>query len=196
MRWNCLPISPSRPGVMRSRNSTTSHLAAEPAPHRAQFEPDIAAADHQQALRHRFQRERAGRGHDLLLVDRHAGQRHDVGARGDDDVLRLERTDTAVLRLDLDLAGGGDPALADDGFGLVFLSRNSTPLVSSPTTLSLCAIMAGRSRLTWALMPSLAKSLAASSNSSLVCSSALEGMQPIFRQVPPKARRACRHRPS
>ena len=23
MRWNCLAISPSRPGVMRSRNSTT-----------------------------------------------------------------------------------------------------------------------------------------------------------------------------
>ena len=78
------------------------------------------------------------------------------------------------------------PTMASD---LFFLSRNSTPLVSSPTTLVLCAIMPGRSSSTDVLMPSLGRWFFASSNRWLVCSSALDGMQPILRQVPPKVPR-------
>jgi hypothetical protein len=70
---------------------------------------------------------------------------------------------------------------------LAFFSRNSTPRVSSPTTLVFWVIMAGRSRSILALMPSLAKSVWASWKRSEACSSALDGMQPTFRQVPPKA---------
>ena len=48
------------------------------------------------------------------------------------------------LRLHLDLAGRGDARLADDGFGLVLLEQEFDARVSSPTTLSLCAIMRGQ----------------------------------------------------
>ena len=44
--------SPSMPGRMRSRNSTTSDLGAEPPPDGAELQPDDAGADHQQPLRH------------------------------------------------------------------------------------------------------------------------------------------------
>ena len=44
-------------------------LAAEPAPDRAELEADDAGADDEQPLRHRRQRQRAGRGDDALLVD-------------------------------------------------------------------------------------------------------------------------------
>ena len=46
------------------------HLAAEPPPDRAELEADDAGADDDQPLRHRGQRQRAGRGDDALLVDR------------------------------------------------------------------------------------------------------------------------------
>ena len=46
------------------------HLGAEATPHRAQLEADDAGADHDQALGHLGELERAGRGDDLLLVDR------------------------------------------------------------------------------------------------------------------------------
>ncbi len=45
-------------------------LGAEPRPDRAELEPDDAGADHQQALGHRAERQRAGGGDDLFLVDR------------------------------------------------------------------------------------------------------------------------------
>jgi len=64
------------------------------------------------------------------------------------------------------------------------------PLVRSSTTLSLRAIMVGRSRSTdFSLMPCAAKLCFASSNFSEDWSSAFEGMQPIFRQVPPSRSR-------
>ena len=67
------------------------HVGAETAPHRAQFEADDAGADHDEALRHLAEFQRASRGDDLLLVDRHARQRHHFRARGDQDVLRGQR---------------------------------------------------------------------------------------------------------
>ena len=62
------------------------HLGAEPAPHRAQLEPDIAAADDDQPLRHRGRaRARRSRRAIGLLVDLDARQRDAVRAGGDDD---------------------------------------------------------------------------------------------------------------
>ena len=163
------------------------HFAAQPLPDRTQLQPDHARAHHQQFLGHRFQARCAPVEETICFSSIGApGKRRHVRAGGDDDVFGGEAADGAVLAFDFDLAGSGDAAFADHAFDLVLRKRNSTPLVSSPTTLSFCAIMAGRSRLTCALMPSLAKSVSASWKRSLACSSALDGMQPIFRQVPPK----------
>ena len=51
------------------------HLGAEPLPHRAELEPDIAAADDDEPARHAVERQAAGRRDDALLVDLDAGQR-------------------------------------------------------------------------------------------------------------------------
>ena len=68
-----------------------------------------------------------------------------------------------------------------------FSSRPATPLVRSPTTLSLCAIMASRSSSTpETTTPWRASFALAWAYSSEVCSSALDGMQPTLRQVPPR----------
>jgi len=73
---------------------------------------------------------------------------------------------------------------------LFFLKRNSTPLVRSPTTLSLRAIIAARSSSTPdSLMPWPAKAWVASANFSEDCSNAFDGIQPILRQVPPRRSR-------
>src|SRR6185437_16112237 len=102
-RWSCLVISSSTPGVMRSRNSIT--VTSAPSRHRAELEADDAGADHDHAPGHRAELERAGRGDDLLLVDRHARQRDHLRARGDQDVLRGERIlDRAVVADDRDRA--------------------------------------------------------------------------------------------
>ena len=69
-----------------------------------------------------------------------------------------------------------------------FFSNPATPLVRSPTTLSLCAIIASRSSSTPAtLTPCRASFALAWAYSSDVCSKAFDGMQPTLRQVPPSA---------
>jgi hypothetical protein len=73
---------------------------------------------------------------------------------------------------------------------LFFLNRNSTPLTLAPTTSALRACIRPRSRLTWPTSTPCSASLwFASSKCSEDCSSALEGMQPTLRQVPPSVAR-------
>ena len=73
---------------------------------------------------------------------------------------------------------------------LFFLSRNSMPLVLPSTASSLWARIALRSSLGLPTsIPSFLKCVPASSNRCEACRSALEGMQPTFRQVPPWAAR-------
>src|SRR6185437_3953258 len=91
------------------------HFAAEAAPHRAELQTDITAAHHEQALRHLGERERAGRGHNLFFVDRHARQYRDVRAGGHDNALRLQDALRAVPGGDLHLAGSGDASRTHDG---------------------------------------------------------------------------------
>ena len=70
---------------------------------------------------------------------------------------------------------------------LFFLKRYATPLTLACTTESLWACIAGRSSFgVPTLMPNVSKRWPARSNISEVCSSAFDGMQPTFRQVPPK----------
>ena len=98
-------------------------LRAEPPPYRAQLKPDNAAADDQKLLRHFGQVERAGRGHDALLVDVDAVKTRHVRAGGDDDILGLERLRLAGGVFDLDLAGRDDAAGAVECFDLVLLEQ-------------------------------------------------------------------------
>ncbi len=98
-------------------------LRAETVPHRAELEPDHAGADDQQFPGHLFERQRAGRRHDALLVDLDALQPRDIGAGGDDDVFGLDRLGLAVMARHLDLAGTKDLALAADDVDLVLLHQ-------------------------------------------------------------------------
>ncbi len=72
---------------------------------------------------------------------------------------------------------------------LFFLNRNSMPLVRAVTLSFLAACIWPRFSLGVTSMPILANSVLADSNSSEACSSALDGMQPTFRQVPPRVPR-------
>ena len=63
------------------------------------------------------------------------------------------------------------------------------PLVSWPTLSAFCLCICGRSSSGFTLMPREAKPVLASWNISEACSSALDGMHPTFRQVPPSVLR-------
>ena len=73
---------------------------------------------------------------------------------------------------------------------LFFLNRKATPLVVASTTSALRFMNWAKSSVGGAtLMPCTARSWPASSNRCEDCSSALDGMQPTLRQVPPKVAR-------
>src|SRR5262252_9262052 len=87
------------------------HLGPEALPHRAQLEPDIAAADDDEPLRHAVERQAAGRRYDALFVDIDARQQRAFRARRNDD-----RAGFDLLRGTIGAGGdnpprGGDPSL-------------------------------------------------------------------------------------
>mmetsp|Transcript_31043 Transcript_31043/g.99107 ORF Transcript_31043/g.99107 Transcript_31043/m.99107 type:complete len:511 (-) Transcript_31043:619-2151(-) len=100
-----------------------SHFGAETAPHAAHLQPDDAAADHDHGLGHGLEGEGARGGHDLLLIDRHAGEGRHLGPRGQHDVLRLDGLGGAVLLGDLHLPGAVELAPTLDVGDLVFLEE-------------------------------------------------------------------------
>ena len=65
-------------------------FGAEPPPHRTELEADHPRPDHHQMFGHLVAAQRAGRRHDLFLVDVDALEPRRVGARGDDDRLGRE----------------------------------------------------------------------------------------------------------
>ena len=78
---------------------------------------------------------------------------------------------------------------------LFFLNRKATPLTLDATVASLCAIIFFR--LSFGVptsTPSVSKEWPASANISEAWSSALDGMQPMLRQVPPKVASLLDHR--
>ena len=110
-------------------------------------------------LRHLRQRQRPGRGDDALLVDLDAGQRHHVGAGGDQDMFRRERRRLAAVGgRDVDLAGPGEAGDAADMVDLLRYAETITPLrrsasktvqtVSSWSSASMSANVS-RSRSNW-----------------------------------------------
>ena len=114
-------------------------LGAQAAPDRAHFQPDHAAADHHQVVRHLRQGQRAGavNDHALIVIDLDARQRGDAGTGGDHHVLggvilardghgmgvlegaiTLEPIDLVLLEQVLDPAGQ-----SFDRIGLIGLKR-------------------------------------------------------------------------
>ena len=123
-----LRTSPSMPGRIWSRNSTTVTLA----PSRRQTEPSSSPIT-PPPITTRWpgtsgKLERAGRIDDDLMIDLDAGQRRDAGAGGDDDVLRGD-----ALAGDVDAVLPVNAARPFSQSTLFFLNRNSMPPVSSLT---------------------------------------------------------------
>ena len=122
-RWNCLPTSPSMPGRMRSRNSTTvtsapSRRHTEPSSSPITPAPTTISASGGLASASAPVEETI-----CLLVDLDARQLRDVGAGGDDDRLGLVRRFGAVGAFDDDAARRGDPPLAMKPVDLVLLEQ-------------------------------------------------------------------------
>mmetsp|Transcript_15207 Transcript_15207/g.37808 ORF Transcript_15207/g.37808 Transcript_15207/m.37808 type:complete len:356 (-) Transcript_15207:331-1398(-) len=106
------------------------HLGAEAGPHAAELEPDHAAADHGERLRHGAELERAGGGDDVLLVDEffgEPGQSRDLATNRDHDVVRLDVLLGAVRVGDLDQVRALEEARPRDVLDLVRLEEAGDP---------------------------------------------------------------------
>ena len=187
------------PGRMRSRNSTTITFA----PSRRQTEPSSSPITPAPTTRsfcgHLGEHERAGRGHDALLVDRDALEPRDVGAGGDDDRLGVERLASCRRRPSPRPCRARRCGRRPETLSILFfLNRKATPLTLPSTPSSLNFIMAARSSVGRADLDAhrCRTMWPASSNSSEACSSAFDGMQPTLRQVPPKVLSFSTTRPS
>ena len=146
MRWNCLATSPSMPGRMRSRYSTTvtsapsrrhtepSSRPITPAPTTISFAGTLSSASAPVEETIVFS---------SMAID--AGQRRDVRAGGDDDVLGLQRRDLAVLGLTSTLPARRDRAGAGEDVDLVLLEQEGDAVDVGVDRSSLCFIIAGRS---------------------------------------------------
>lgn len=100
------------------------HICAEAPPNGAHLEADDAAADHDQGLGDRCELEAARRGHDRLLVHRHAVEFGRLRASRDHDVLRRERLRRATVhRVALDRASAHNLAGALEVVDLVLLEQ-------------------------------------------------------------------------
>src|SRR2546423_2799261 len=86
-------------------------------------QPDDARPDHQQPLRHLGEHQRAGRGHDRVLVDVDAREPGHVRAGGDDDALGLQPLLVAVAERHTHPAGAEDGRAAVNGIDLVLLEQ-------------------------------------------------------------------------
>ncbi len=160
-------------------------LAAEPAPHGAELQADHAGADHQQPLGHLRQHQRAGRGDHRALVDDDRGQFRRVRAGGDDDALALDPLLVAVVEGHADLAGAQDGGGAVQRVDLVLLEQEGDTVDVAFDALVLEGQHAREIEPGRHLDAHGGKAVARLLVGSEACSSALEGMQPMLRQVPP-----------
>ena len=94
-------------GVLEHR-----HLRPQPPPHAAEFQADVAAADHDEMPRHRVEGERLGARADEPAIDLDAGQDDALAADREDDAGRVERRARAVARGHLDPPRAGETARA------------------------------------------------------------------------------------
>ena len=87
-------------------------LRAEPPPHRAELQPDHAAADHHEVAGHLADRQRAHVGVHAAFVEREERELHRHRARGEDHVRALHVAHRAVLGPHLDHVARLERALA------------------------------------------------------------------------------------
>ena len=118
-----MATSPSRPGSDAVEHLDHGDLGAEPPPHRAELEPDIAGADDHQPLRH-FGSDSAPVEETIVFssmaMPGSAATSEPVAI---DDGLGLDRLLLAVDEGDLDLARRGDAAGAVEVVDLVLLQQ-------------------------------------------------------------------------
>ncbi len=186
-RWNALAMSRSMPGMMRSRNSTT----VTSAPSRRHTEPSsrpITPAPTTSSLPGTVSSVSAPVDETICfssMVTPRSGATSEPVA-----MTMLLVSSVCVLpssALTSTLPGAAMRPMPRTVSTLFFLSRKATPLTLPATPSSLSFIIVGRSRVGVPTpMPMRAKECPASSNISEACSSALDGMQPMLRQVPPK----------
>ena len=186
MRWNCLTVSTSMPGRMRSRYSTT----VTSAPRRRQTEPSsrpITPAPTTIIFAGTLDSSSAPVEETTIfssMVTPGSGATSEPVAMTTFLVSRTCFEPSSAVTSTLP-AATIEP-VPKKASTLFFLSRKATPCTLAPTVSSLCFIIAARSSLGLpTTTPSAPTSWATSSNTSEACSSALEGMQPMLRQVPP-----------
>ena len=187
MRWNCLPISASMPGKMRSRNSTT----VTSLPRRRHTEPSsspITPAPTTSSLPGTFSSARAPVDDTMrfssisMPFSRATSEPVAMTIFFVSTVCVLPSAPFTSI-----LPGAVIVPCPMKASILFFLNRNATPLTlpSTPSSLNFC-IAARSSFGAETLIPIFSKSPPASSNRCEACSSAFEGMQPTFKHVPPK----------
>ena len=187
MRCICLDTSPSMVGRMRSRNSTTVTCA----PRRPQTEPSSSPITPPPMTTRRFGTSGSSRAPVEETIFCSSISMPGSGVTSEPVAMTMALDAVMVPTPSTSTVFGAvmRPAPFSQAI-LFFLNRNSMPPVFSLTTLSLWDSMPGRSSSTPpTLMPNLARPCLASSYFSDAASSALEGMQPTFRQVPPSALR-------
>jgi hypothetical protein len=188
-RWKAVAISPSAPGMVRSRNSITSTSA----PSRRQTEPSsspMMPAPITTSFLGTGDRPRAPVESTMRFwstVTPGSGEGSEPVAMTILAVSRVVSDPSSAFTSTLPGAAMAPAPLIQST--LFFLNRNSTPLVRAVTLSSFCFSICGRSSCGSTLMPRLAKPVLASSNMCEALSRALEGMQPTFRQVPPSVLR-------
>ncbi len=156
-RWNCFATSPSTPGTMRSRNSTTSTSE----PRRRHTEPSSSPITPAPITSSRF----GTSGNDSAPVDdtiwrSSISMPGSVAASEPVAITMFFASSSRTPSFVFTLTRPGAVIFPSPTMPvtLFFLNRNSTPLVSSPTTLFLCAIIAGRSMPGVPVIPKRGKS--------------------------------------
>ena len=136
-------MSPSMPGTIRSRNSTTV-TSAPSLPDRAHLQPDIAATDDHHMLRHLGKRQSTGGSRPAPHPPPRPAEVR-TGARGDQDAFGLKRPGAAIVQRHLDGAGGGNGPRPFHPLDLVLLEEEGHAAGQLPHDLVLWASILPRS---------------------------------------------------
>ena len=190
-RWNCRVISSSTPGVMRSRNSTT--VTSDPS--RRQTEPSSSPMMPAPTTMRCFGTSASSSApvDDTIFFSSTATPGR--GMTSEPEAIRMFLADSVSLTAPSSPSTTTEPAFSMrpvpwNAVILFFRNRKATPLVVASTTSLLRFISWAKSSLGGAsTMPWTPRSWPACSNRCEDCSSALDGMQPTLRQVPPKVAR-------
>ncbi len=189
-RWRVLAVSPSSPGQIRSRYSSTVTCA----PSRRQTEPSsrpITPAPITTRWRGTSANSRAPVESRMRWLSTGTPG---SGAGSEPVAMTISRASSCAwppsARSTLTRPSPCKRAQPLIHCTLCLRKRNSTPRVRAATLSSFCFIICARSSSGLTRMPSRANSPPlAAAYSSEACSRALDGMQPTFRQVPPRVSR-------